>query len=83
MSEKVVLQYIGFIKTHMKLIESRKHIGTPRERKLFYQIFHKLLSLESFVLGGPPKVTCKDNEREFILRIRKGPLEVAIHMFSS
>ena len=79
MSEKVVMQYIGFIKTHMELIESRKHISTPRERKLFYQVFHKLMSLESFVSGGPPKVTCKDNEREFILKIRKGPLEVGLY----
>ena len=76
MSEKVILQYIGFVKTHKKLIEGGKHSGTPRERKLFYQVFHKLLSLESFVKGGPPVVQCENEDREFILRVRNGPLEV-------
>lgn len=75
MSEKVILQYIGFVKTHKKLIEGGKHSGTPRERKLFYQVFHKLLSLESFVKGGPPVVQCENEDREFILRVRNGPLE--------
>ncbi len=76
MSEKVILQYIGFVKTHRKLIDSQKHIDTPRERKLFYQVFHKLLSLESYVRGGGPVVKCQGEEREFIMRIRRGPLEV-------
>ena len=76
MSEKVILQYIGFVKTHKKLIDSRKHTGTPRERKLFYQVFHKLLSLESYVRGGPPIVVCDNEDKEFIMRVRKGPLEV-------
>ena len=76
MSEKVILQYIGFVKTHKKLIDSRKHTGTPRERKLFYQVFHKLLSLESYVKGGAPVVKCSGEDREFILRVRRGPLEV-------
>ena len=76
MSEKVILQYIGFVKTHRKLIDSRKHIDTPRERKLFYQVFHKLLSLESYVKGGRPVVKCEGDDKEFIMRIRRGPLEV-------
>ena len=77
MSEKVILQYIGFIKTHMKLINSGKHTGTPRERKLFYQVFHKLLSLESFVLGENPVVTCTGTDRDYLMKIRRGPLEVS------
>lgn len=76
MSEKVILQYVGFVKTHKKLIDSRKHLATPRERKLFYQVFHKLLSLESFAKGGAPVVKCEGEQREAILRIRRGPLEV-------
>ncbi len=76
MSEKVILQYIGFVKTHKKLIDSKKHTGTARERKLFYQVFHKLLSLESYVNGGDPIVKCNNEGREFILRVRRGPLEV-------
>ena len=38
MSEKVILQYAGYIKTHMKIIKSKKHSGTPRERKIFYSV---------------------------------------------
>lgn len=38
LSEKVVLQYSGYIKTHMKIIRSKKHSGTPRERKIFYNV---------------------------------------------
>ncbi len=38
MSEKVVLQYLGFVQAHMSVIESGKHAGTPRERKVFYQV---------------------------------------------
>lgn len=79
MSEKVILQYIGFIKTHKKLIDSKKHIDKPRDRKLFYQIFHKLLSLESYVKGGDPVIKCEDEDRDFILRVRRGPLEVYMH----
>ena len=38
MTEKVILQYLGYVKTHMKLIEGEKHKGTPREQKLFYHV---------------------------------------------
>ena len=38
MTEKVILQYLGYVKTHMKLIEGGKHTGTPREPKLFYHV---------------------------------------------
>lgn len=38
LSEKVLLQYSGYIKTHMKIIKSKKHCGTPRERKIFYNV---------------------------------------------
>ena len=43
---------------------------------LFSQIFHKLLSLEAFVEGKAPVVKCSGEEREFIMSIRRGPLEV-------
>lgn len=36
LSEEVIYQYKGYIKTHMKLL--RKHAGTPRERKIFYNV---------------------------------------------
>ena len=38
LAEKVILQYSGYIKTHMKIIKSKKHSGTPRERKIFYNV---------------------------------------------
>lgn len=38
LSEKVILQYAGYVKTHMKIINSKKHSGTPRERKIFYNV---------------------------------------------
>ena len=36
MSEEVIYQYLGYIKTHTKLLP--KHAGLPRERKLFYSV---------------------------------------------
>ena len=36
LSEKVVLQYIGYIKTHMQ--RAKSHAGTPRERKILYSV---------------------------------------------
>ena len=38
MSEQVILQYIGFIETHMSIIRKGKHSGKPREGKVFYQV---------------------------------------------
>ena len=38
MSEKVILQYLGYVQTHMNIIESGKHSGTPREGKIFYHV---------------------------------------------
>ena len=48
LSEKVILQYVGYVKTHMKIIRSKKHSGTPRERKIFYNVSR------SIVLCGHP-----------------------------
>ncbi len=69
MSEKVILQYLGFVGTHMAVIESGKHAGTPRERKVFYQVtLHHLASplafselaagqpLTNFPVEWPPKI---------------------------
>lgn len=38
MSEKVILQYQGFVQTHMSIIERGKHDGAPREGKIFYHV---------------------------------------------
>ncbi|XP_062516579.1 uncharacterized protein LOC134191942 isoform X2 [Corticium candelabrum] len=74
MTEKVILQYLGYVKTHMKLIEGEKHKGTPREQKLFYHVLHKMASLERFAKGKLPQIQLSGSERDFILSVRKGPL---------
>ncbi|CAH1789226.1 unnamed protein product [Owenia fusiformis] len=74
-TERAILQYFGLIKNNMIMIENEKHRGTKREGKLFYQIFHKLNSLEYFLAGKPPVVKCSGSARDFIMRIRTGPLE--------
>lgn len=38
MCEKVILQYIGFVKTHMRMVEKGNHAGTAREGKFLYQV---------------------------------------------
>ena len=43
---------------------------------LDHQILHKLLSLESFVQGGPPLVRCEGERRESIMRIREEATKV-------
>lgn len=43
-SEKVVLQYIGYIKTHLHRLQSGKHSGSARERKIFYHVCYNILS---------------------------------------
>ena len=42
------------------------------------QIYHKLLSLEQFIEGKPPIIKCSGEQREFIMKIRNGPLEVSV-----
>lgn len=38
LSEKVILQYVGYVKTHMSRIKSGKYRDTPREKKIFYSV---------------------------------------------
>ncbi|XP_013417565.1 uncharacterized protein LOC106178780 isoform X2 [Lingula anatina] len=74
-TETAIQQYLGLVKNNMKMIEGGKHQGTSRERKLFYQTFHKLDSLEYFLQGNPPPVKCSGHIKDFIMKIRQGPLE--------
>ena len=41
-------------------------------------MFHKLLSLELFTENKPPLVYCTGEQKDFIIKIRKGPLGVYI-----
>ena len=38
LSEQVILQYLGYVKTHLGHIEGGKHTGKPKEKKLFYHV---------------------------------------------
>ena len=40
-TERAIIQYFGLIKNNMVDIEAKRHIDTPRERKLFYQVTNK------------------------------------------
>ncbi|XP_041355385.1 uncharacterized protein LOC121373009 [Gigantopelta aegis] len=76
LTECGIQQYLGLVKNNFNLIKSEKHGGgTSRDRKLFYQIFHKLNSLEYFLQELPPPVRCSDDIRDFILRVRTQPWE--------
>ena len=45
MTEQVILQYIGFVNTHMNIIRKRTHAGKPKEGKIFYHVsaFHGII----------------------------------------
>ena len=45
MSEQVVLQYVGFVQTHMNIIKKGKHSGKPREGKIFYNVSELVTSV--------------------------------------
>lgn len=44
LSETVILQYVGYIKTHLSRIKSGKYADTPREKKIFYSVIHDVCS---------------------------------------
>ncbi|XP_071104057.1 uncharacterized protein [Haliotis cracherodii] len=74
-TERGIQQYLGLIKNNFNIIDSQKHIGSGRDRKLFYQIFHKLDSLNYMARGDCPPVKCEGEVRDFIMRVRTLPLE--------
>ena len=56
-TEKAIQQYLGLVKNNFKMIKCGRHSKEPkRERKLFYQIFHKLHSIEQMIQGEAPSV---------------------------
>lgn len=75
LSENGIKQYMGLIKNNMKMIEKGKHKDQPQERKLFYQIYHKLDSIDYMMRNIPPPVRCTGPIRDFIMRVRTSPLE--------
>ena len=75
-TEKLLVQFFGFIQEHLGPIRKGKYSGDAKKRqKLFYQAFHKLGLLERLVEGTIPPLRPQGAERELIMRIRMGPLE--------
>lgn len=75
LTEKTIQQYLGLIRNNFNMLDSEKHKGFPRDRKLFYQIFHKINSVKYIMRGMVPPVRCGDEIRDYIMKIRTQPLE--------
>ncbi|VDI43296.1 Hypothetical predicted protein, partial [Mytilus galloprovincialis] len=75
LTERTIQQYLGLIRNNFNMLDSEKHKGCPKDRKLFYQIFHKINCVEQMMKGKLPPVKCEGETREFIMKIRKDPLE--------
>lgn len=78
-TEKGIQQYMGLIKNNFHMIKNCKRIDLPQERKMFYQIYHKMDSLQYFLQGVPPPVKCTGEVRDFIMKVRTQPLEGELH----
>ena len=75
-TEKLLVQFFGFIKDHLKPIRTGKYAeDAKKQQKLFYQAFHKLGILERLMAGDIPPLRPEGEAREFIMRLRRGPLE--------
>ncbi|KAH9500065.1 hypothetical protein Btru_076509 [Bulinus truncatus] len=70
-TEKAIDNYMGLIVNNMKAIESEKFIhSAKRDRKLFYQIFHKLHCLQFMMNGEVPPIRLDGQMRDFIMNVR-------------
>ncbi|KAK3764311.1 hypothetical protein RRG08_008793 [Elysia crispata] len=70
-TEKAISQYLGLIKNNFKNIGKGKHSESPkRDRKLFYQNFHKIYSIKSMMRGELPQVRVEGAIRDFIMAVR-------------
>ncbi|KAH3864135.1 hypothetical protein DPMN_027148 [Dreissena polymorpha] len=78
-SETAIQQYMGLVKNNLHMIKREKHKDMPQERKLFYQIYHKLASVEYLLQGKTPPVRCSGPIKDFIMRVRTQPLEVIMN----
>lgn len=70
-TEKAISQYLGLIKNNFKDIGRGKHTESPkRDRKLFYQNFHKMHGVQSMMKGELPQVRVEGPIRDFIMSVR-------------
>ncbi|KAL3876421.1 hypothetical protein ACJMK2_034270 [Sinanodonta woodiana] len=74
-TERGIQQYMGLIRNNISMLQKEKLKDNKKERKLFYQIFHKMESVEYLMKGMIPPVKCSGPVRDFIMRIRTAPLE--------
>ncbi|OWF41713.1 uncharacterized protein LOC110462037 [Mizuhopecten yessoensis] len=74
LTEIGIQQFLGLIKNNFHLLDQEKHRGTPRDRKLFYQIFHKMDSIRYMMQGDIPPIRCSGEVKDYIMRIRTQPL---------
>merc|ERR1719239_1430310 len=70
-TEKAIQQYLGLIKNNFKSIHQGRYFSKPKkERKLFYQIFHKLNSVKYMMKGEAPPVKVYGEVKDFIMNVR-------------
>ncbi|KAK7095830.1 uncharacterized protein [Littorina saxatilis] len=74
-TELGIQQYLGLIKNNFTMIHSHKLKDTGRERKLFYQIFHKMACTRHMLAGEAPPVRVTGPVRDFIMDVRTKKLE--------
>ncbi|KAK7095814.1 uncharacterized protein [Littorina saxatilis] len=74
-TELGIQQYLGLIKNNFTMIHSHKLKDTGRERKLFYQIFHKMACIRHMLAGEAPLVRVTGPVRDFIMDVRTKKLE--------
>ncbi|CAL1546317.1 unnamed protein product [Lymnaea stagnalis] len=70
-TEKAILQYLGLIKNNLKSIDKGKLLDSAkRDRKLFYQNFHKIHGVQHMMNGQVPPVKLDGDIREFVMNVR-------------
>lgn len=74
-TEVGIQQFLGLIKNNFAKIHAEKHRDSNRERKLFYQIFHKLDSIRHMMAGVAPPIRVTGPVRDYIMDIRTQTLE--------
>eukprot|EP00002_Diphylleia_rotans_P008699 TRINITY_DN18717_c0_g1_i1.p1 TRINITY_DN18717_c0_g1~~TRINITY_DN18717_c0_g1_i1.p1 ORF type:complete len:608 (-),score=128.73 TRINITY_DN18717_c0_g1_i1:137-1960(-) len=70
-TQRTISQYIGFISNRISMIQKKR---LP-PGKAFCHIFHKLDQLQNILDGREPQVQSCGSQRDFILSLRRGPLE--------
>eukprot|EP00117_Sycon_ciliatum_P001401 scpid31602/ scgid7078/ len=73
MSETVIDNFRKFTKSFLHQLDEES--PSIPAHKCLYQVFHKLDQVESMIRGEAPRVICTGQDRDFIMKIRKGEME--------